>query len=86
MLPIWGHPRLRHLRSARHRRVIEEIVRARKAAGLSQRALAVLLKRSPNFVAKFEAAERKLEVCEFVDVCYALDVDPQELLGRVLRK
>jgi transcriptional regulator with XRE-family HTH domain len=77
---------MRHLRSARHRRLIEEIVRARTEAGLSQRALAALLKRSPSYVSKFEAGERRLEVCEFVDLCIAIKADPLELLGRVLRR
>jgi transcriptional regulator with XRE-family HTH domain len=76
---------MRHLRSARHRRLIEEIVRAREAAGLSQRALAARLKRSPSYISKFEAAERRLEICEFVDVCEALGVDAPDLLRRVVR-
>lgn len=75
---------VRHLRSARHRRLIEEIVRARKAAGLSQRELAARVKRSPSYISKFEAAERRLETCEFVDVCQVLGVDAPELLRRVI--
>lgn len=75
---------MRHLRSACHRRLIEEIARARAAAGISQRALAAKLKRSPSYISKFEAGERRLEVCEFIDVCKAIGVDPLELLGRVM--
>lgn len=76
---------MRHLRSARHRRLIEEIVRAREAAGLSQRALAAHLKRSPSYVSKFEAGERRLDVLEFAEVCEAISVDAPDLLRRVLR-
>jgi transcriptional regulator with XRE-family HTH domain len=76
---------MRHLRSARHRKLIEELVRARTAAGLSQRTLAARLKRSPSYISKFEAGERRLEVCEFADLCAAVDVDAPELLRRVLR-
>jgi transcriptional regulator with XRE-family HTH domain len=75
---------VRHLRTTRHRRLIEEIVRAREAAGLSQRELARLIKRSPSYVSKFEAAERRLEVCEFAELCEALGVDAPELLRRVV--
>lgn len=82
----FGSIRLRHLRTARHKKLIEEVVRARNATGMSQRVLAARLKRSPSYVSKFEAAERKLEVCEFVDLCDALGVDPCELLGRILRR
>jgi transcriptional regulator with XRE-family HTH domain len=77
---------VRHLRSPRHRRLIEEIVRARTAAELSQRQLAKLLKRSPSYVSKFEAAERRLEVLEFAELCDALGVDAPDLLRRVLSR
>jgi transcriptional regulator with XRE-family HTH domain len=73
------------LRTLRHRTLIKEVAAARQAAGISQRELAAKLKRSPSYVSKFEAAERRLEVCEFVDLCRAIGVDPVELLARVLR-
>jgi len=76
---------MRHLRSARHRSLIEAIVEARTAAGLSQRALAARLKRSPSYVSKFEAGERRLEVCEFVDLCDMIDADPAEIVRRLKR-
>ena len=75
---------MRHLRSPRHRRLIEEMVRARDATGLSQRQLAAKIKRSPSYISKFEAGERKLDVLEFCEVCEALDVDASVLLRRVL--
>jgi transcriptional regulator with XRE-family HTH domain len=77
---------MRHLRSARHRRLIAEIVAVRQAAGLSQRALAAKLKRSPSYVSKFEAGERRLEVCEFLDLCAAIGADPPDLLRRVMQR
>jgi transcriptional regulator with XRE-family HTH domain len=76
---------MRHLRSARHRRLIELLVEARQASGLSQRALAARLKRSPSYVSKFEAGERRLEVCEFIDLCAAVDADAAELVRRLTR-
>jgi transcriptional regulator with XRE-family HTH domain len=76
---------MQHLRSARHRRLIEAIVEARKAAGLSQRALAARLRRSPSYISKFEAGERRLEVCEFVDVCAAVGADPMEIVRQLRR-
>lgn len=76
---------MRHLRSARHKRLIEELVKAREAKGLSQRALATLLGRSPSYVSKFEAGERRLETCEFIDFCDALDVEAADVIRRVAR-
>jgi hypothetical protein len=40
--------------------------------------------RAIGYVSKFEAAERRLEVCEFVELCEALGVDAPELLRRVV--
>lgn len=61
------------------------LVEARQAAGLSQRQLTAKLKRSSSFVWKTETGERRLDVLEFIEIARALDVDPVELLGRVLR-
>lgn len=81
-----GALHLRHLRSRRHQALISEVAAARQAAGISQRELAAKLKRSASYVSKFEAGERRLEVCEFVDLCAAIGADPLALLGRVLRR
>ena len=80
---IPGASHVRHLRTARHRRLIEEVAAAREAAGISQRALAQKLKRSNSFVSKFEAGERRLEVCEFIELCEAVGADPAQLVKRV---
>lgn len=64
---------------------LERAWEARTAAGLSQRALAARLKRSPSYVSKFEADERRLEVCEFVDLCATIDADPAEIVRRLER-
>ena len=75
---------MKHLRSARHRRLVDVIVDARQAAGLSQRALATKLKRSGSFVWKMESQEHRVDVLEFVDIARAVGVEPLELLRRVL--
>lgn len=75
---------MKHLRSARHRRLVDVIVEAREAAGLSQRALAAKLKRSGSFVWKLESQEHRVDVLEFVDIARAVEVEPLELLRRVI--
>src|SRR5215210_5888308 len=57
---------------------------ARKAAGLTQHALARRLKKPQSFVAKYEGGERRLDVVEFVTVVRALDVDPLKLMTILL--
>jgi transcriptional regulator with XRE-family HTH domain len=65
----------------RHRGLIEQLVAAREAQGLSQRALAKLLKRSPSYVSRYEGGDRRLEVGESLEICDTLRADPLKLLG-----
>ena len=74
----------RHLRSARHRALIAAIVEARKATGLSQREFALKMKRSNNFVWRIEAGERQVNVLDFIEIAKAADVEPDELIRRVV--
>jgi transcriptional regulator with XRE-family HTH domain len=54
----------------------ELMIRARKAAGLTQRDLAKRLRRPQSFVAKYEGGERRVDVVEFIEICKAIEVDP----------
>jgi transcriptional regulator with XRE-family HTH domain len=54
---------------------------ARKAAGLTQHALARRLKKPQSFVAKYEGGERRLDVVEFVVIARAIAADPLKLLA-----
>lgn len=60
------------------------LVAARKAAGLTQQAVALRLKKPQSFVAKYEGGERRLDVVEFVAVARALDGDPLKLMAAFL--
>jgi len=57
------------------------LVVARERAGLTQAEVATRLGRPQSFVAKYEGAERRLDVVEFVEVCNALGVDPHAVLS-----
>lgn len=57
------------------------LIARRKAAGLSQYALADKLKRPQSFVAKVEGGERRIDVLEFLDIAHALNADPYEILS-----
>jgi transcriptional regulator with XRE-family HTH domain len=56
------------------------MVKARKAAGLTQRELADRLHKPQSFVAKYEGGERRIDVVEFLVVCQAIGVDSVKLL------
>jgi predicted transcriptional regulator len=51
------------------------MIKARKAAGLTQRELADRLHKPQSFVAKYEGGERRIDVVEFLTVCQAIGVD-----------
>ena len=59
----------------------ELMVRARKAAGLTQQALALHLKKPQSFVAKYEGGERRLDVVEFIVIARALGADLVKLMA-----
>jgi transcriptional regulator with XRE-family HTH domain len=59
----------------------ELMIGARKAAGLTQQALALRLKKPQSFVAKYEGGERRLDVVEFVAISRILGADPVKLIA-----
>ena len=69
-----------------HRRISEKLVALRHAEGLSQRELAERLDVTPNFVARLELGERKVDVLELFWICEALDVDPLTVFERWWRR
>ena len=74
---------MKHLRSAKHRALIAVIVKARRAAGLSQRQLTEKLKRSNSFVWKFEAGERQINALEFIEIARVLGSKASTLLSEI---
>jgi transcriptional regulator with XRE-family HTH domain len=62
----------------------ELMVAARKAAGLTQQALALRLKKPQSFVAKYEGGERRVDVVEFIAIARALGADPLKLMAILL--
>lgn len=65
----------------RYRELIGKLVEVRKAAGLSQSALATMLNRHQQFVSRYETGERRLDVVEFVDIARQLGQDATHLIA-----
>lgn len=59
---------------------LEQLVRARKAARVTQAQLAEKLGRPQSFVAKDEGRERRLDVAEYIAIARALGSDPFRML------
>ncbi|WP_456780938.1 helix-turn-helix domain-containing protein [Bradyrhizobium sp. USDA 3315] len=73
------------LRSAEYQRLIALLVAERQKAGIRQHALAKKLGKPQSFVAKYEGAERRLDVIEFIAIAEALGADPAKLFRQFLR-
>jgi len=75
-------PTVPSIYSADYRRLLKELVRARKAAQLTQVEVARRLGKPQSFVSKYERGERRLDVIEFLRVARAIDIDAVALLAR----
>lgn len=63
---------------SKHSQIIsQELVEIRKAAGLTQRALAQRLEREHSFVAHYEMGQRRIDLAEFHWICKACKVSSQ---------
>ncbi len=62
------------------------VVELRKSAGISQRELAAALGREPNFVARIETGQRRLDLIEWVQVLRALGADPEKEIAGIVRQ
>jgi transcriptional regulator with XRE-family HTH domain len=62
------------------------MIGARKTAGLTQHELAKRLRRPQSFVAKYEGGERRVDVVEFVEICKAIETDPNKLLKVLIQR
>ena len=64
----------------------ELMIKARKAAGLTQADLARRLKKPQSFVAKYEGGERRLDVVEFLVITRAIGGDPIRILRALVKE
>lgn len=64
---------------------LEVLTAARREKGLTQQQVANRLGKPQSYVAKIEGGERRLDVVEFIDICRAMDVDPEHMFGNILQ-
>jgi ribosome-binding protein aMBF1 (putative translation factor) len=60
----------------KYKALIEWLIAARHAQGLSVRQLAVILEEQHSVIAKIELRVRKLSALEYYQYCNALELDP----------
>lgn len=76
---------MKNNRYAANEEYLRSLLRSRrKELGITQGALADILKKPQSFVSKFESGERLLTFVETVTICRALDINPATLLKEYL--
>lgn len=72
------------LRTRGHKTLIAVLTAARLKAGLTQRDVAVRLKRPHSLVGRIESGERRIDVIEFIEIAGAIGADPRQLFSQLL--
>jgi transcriptional regulator with XRE-family HTH domain len=75
----------RTIHSVRHEALRALLVEERKAAGLTQAAIAKKLNRYQSFVATVESGQRRIDVVEFLDLARAIGFSPVEAIRKLAR-
>ena len=75
----------RSVHTPAYRALLDTLIEAREAAGLTQTELAIRLGATQSFVSKCERGERRLDVVEFVDFAKAIGRNPQTVFATFLR-
>lgn len=76
----------RSLRSEAQRLIVGRLAEKRRAAGLTQQAVADALGRPQSYVAKVEGMERRLDVVEFIELAQAVGADPAKIVREAAAK
>ena len=67
------------LHDPRYRRLIELLVAARKAKGLTQRELAALSGRTQQYIGRYETCDREIGIFAILDMAAFLEADGFDL-------
>ena len=75
----------RTIGSARHARLVELLVQAREAAGLTQAEVAARLRRHQPFISNIESGERRLDLIELLDLTAVVGLDLHQVVDELQR-
>jgi transcriptional regulator with XRE-family HTH domain len=73
------------IHSARQAALIQALIAARNAAGLTQAEVARRLKRYQSYVATVEGGQRRIDVVEFLDFARAIGFQPDSVIRRIAK-
>ncbi len=72
-----NHPKLVALRSL--------LTKIRKEKSILQKDLATALDRQQSYVSKYENGERSIDLVEFIEICNAMNYEPEEIFKQYLQ-
>jgi len=72
------------VRSDDYQKLLEELVKARKNAGLTQQSLAAKMGKPQSFISKVENGERRLDVIEFVVLTRMIGTNYKKIIDSCL--
>ena len=76
----WNVRLSKSIHNEAYRKLIGELIAARKAAGITQQTLADGLGKPQSYVAKVEGFERRLDVVEYLTMAREIGVDPMPVI------
>ena len=59
-----------------YRAIVDKLIEARRAAGMTQTDLGQALGTDQSQISKIERGERRLDIIDYVRICRALGIDP----------
>ena len=62
--------------------LLEQLVAARRKAGLTQAEVAKSLNKPQSFVLKYESGERLLDMAEYIEIARVLGADASKMIGK----
>jgi transcriptional regulator with XRE-family HTH domain len=69
-----------------HQHLVDVLIKARKAAKLTQTDVAESVGKDQTFVSLIERSQRRVDVLEFVALAKAIGEDPVELFAKVVSR
>jgi transcriptional regulator with XRE-family HTH domain len=69
-----------------YKRLLEELIKAREKADITQQELADMLKKPQSFVSKYENGERRLDIIELTQIADLIGTDYKKLVDSALQK
>jgi transcriptional regulator with XRE-family HTH domain len=67
-------PLMKSTNTPEYKAIVEKLVAARKAKGLSQAAVAEALGKHQSYIAKIEIGERRIDIIELMEIAKLIDL------------